>query len=700
VNPPTAADGTSIDDWIAVQADGRIAVRTGKVELGTGLTTALAQIAAEELDVSITSIDMVGGRTDVTPDEGYTAGSRSIEAGGSSLRRAAAEARAVLLELAVEWLGLPDGTPVEVVDGVVHAGAPDGDGGGGARRSVTYGELLGGRRFDRVISGKATLKNPNEYQLVGSAAQRLDIPAKVRGLPSFVSDVRVPGMMHARIVRPAWFGCPLLSVDDSELPDGATLVRKGDFLAVVAKVESIAVHGAELLRASWGPGDAAPEQPDLWQWMSDQSAVEEELRAWGSPAAGLTEHEYRWPFQAHGSIGPATAVADVRGSHATVYAAAQGVYQLRAGLATLLDLPPESIEIIHREGPGCYGHNGADDAAADAAVVSQLIGQPVRVQWSRRDEFVWARKGPATVAKLSGAVDADGAVTHWQSSFCTSTHGGRARTPDRFVAGQFLAGITTPDDEVFMGGDRNGPIDYEVPNQQVTMRWLRRAAIPGSSLRALGAAANTFANESFMDELAQSADVDPVEFRLRHLQDPRGRAVLIAAAEHAGWGTPLPEGRGRGVAYARYENHAAYLAAVVEVTVDLERRTFTVDRFVIAHDCGLVINPDGLRNQIEGNVVQSLSRSLIEEVDWEPGKLLSVDWDTYPILRFPQVPPIEIVLIDRPDEPAVGAGEPATILTAPAIANAIFDACSVRLRQVPLTNSRLRAALSTTVGAL
>ena len=662
---PSAADGTLIDDWISIQPDGRITVRTGKVDIGTGLSTAIAQIAAEELDVPVSRIDIVAGHTDITPDEGYTAGSRSIEAGGASVRRAAAEARAVLVELAIESLGLPDGSPIEVSDGVVSGyESADPDGSPGTMRSVAYGDLLGGRRFDRVISGKATLKNPADYTVVGSGARRLDIPAKIQGLPSFVSDVRLPGMVHARIIRPAWFGCRLVAVDDSALPDGATVVRSGDFLAVVAGTEAVAVRAADLIGATWSAGDSVPAQADLWHWMGNQSAVTEELCDSGTPADGLPDIAYRWPFQAHGSIGPATAVADVSAMRATVYAAAQGVYQLRTGLATLLHLPPESIEVIHREGPGCYGHNGADDAAADAAVVSQLIGKPVRVQWSRQDEFVWARKGPATVARISGAIDEDKRITHWQASVCTSTHGGRARTPERFVAGQFLAGISSPDDDVFMGGDRNAQIDYDVPNQHVSMRWLRRPAIPGSSLRALGAAANCFANESFMDELARSVDVDPVEFRLQHLSDPRSRAVLTAAAEHSQWGDALPTGRGRGVAYARYENCAAYLATVAEVTVDTERQTFTVDRIVIAHDCGLVINPDGLRNQIEGNIVQSLSRALLEEVRWTQGQILSVDWETYPILRFPQLPAIEIVLIDRPDEPAVGAGEPATILTA------------------------------------
>lgn len=678
----------SVDDWITVRPDGVIVARSGKVELGTGVRTALTQIVAEELDVDVSRVELVAGMSGVTPDEGYTAGSLSVAIGGESLRRAAAEARAALVELARARTGAPADAAAAVENGVVLV----------AGHRLSYQDLVGGRPFDRAVTGLVPVKNPADYTVVGRSVPRLDIPAKVTGGGAFVSDVRLPGMLHARVVRPAWFGRPVLDVDVSALPEGARLVRRGDFLAVVAGSEAVAVRAAEQVRVRWGPGESAPSQEELYAWMVERETVDQQLVDGPTPRDPELSATYYWPFQAHGSIGPSAAVADVTDDRTTVYAAAQGVYQLRSGLAALLGLPVESIEVLHRDGSGCYGHNGADDVAADAAVVSQLVGAPVRVQWSRRDEFVWARKGPATVARLSGSLDAGGRVDGWSAEFWTSTHGGRAQVPERFVAGQLLAGVSGPDDVVFVGGDRNAPIDYQVPRRSVTMRWLPRPAIPGSSLRALGSTANTFANESFMDELAHRAGADPLQFRLDHLTDPRGREVLRRVADVAGWGDPVPAGHGRGLAYARYENVGAWLAAVAEVSVDRSSGALRVRRFVVAHDCGLVVNPDGLRAQVEGNVIQSLSRALLEEVRWADGELLSVDWESYPILRFPDVPPVEVVVVDRPDQPSVGAGEPATILTAPAIANAVHAATGARLRKVPFTPRRVREALAA-VGA-
>lgn len=665
---PTAADGTPIDDWIEIHPSGRITVKTGKVELGTGLMTALAQIAAEELDVPVERIDVVSGRTGVTPDEGYTSGSRSIKESGAAIRRAAAEARAVLLELAAAELG----DDLTVTDGVVS----------GNGQSRTYAELLGGKRFNRTVTGRAPLKDHRTYRVVGTPVPRIDIPRKVRGVNGFVTDVRLDGMLHARVVRPRQLGARLLDVDTSELPDGVTVVRRNDFLAVVAEREDIAHAARQKIRATWSEGRPPPPMSTVHQWMRQQPTDDQILVDAEGTGDGDVVRDYHWPFQAHASIGPSCAVADVRPDRAVVYAAAQGVYPLRRGLAQLLGRPEDTIEVIHRDGSGCYGHNGADDVAADAALISQEVGRPVRVMWTRFDELVWARKGPATTARIRAGLGPDGRIRTWESDIWTSTHGGRARTPDRFVAGFMREGIDEPDDTRYVGGERNGRVDYAIPAQKVTMHWLRRPAIPGSSLRALGATANTFANESMMDELAEIAGVDPVEFRRRHLTDPRALAVIDAVAEASGWGSALPPGRGRGIAYARYENTGAYLAAVAEVSV--VERSVRVERFWIAHDCGLIVNPDGLRNQIEGNVIQSLSRALIEEVRWDDGGLLCTSWESYPILRFSDIPPIEVILLDRPDQPSVGAGEPATITTAPAIANAIAAATGIRLRQVPL----------------
>lgn len=664
----TAADGTPIDDWIEIHANGRVTVKTGKVELGTGLMTALAQIAADELDVAVDDIDVVGPWTGRSPDEGYTAGSRSISQGGAAIRRAAAEARQALLELASADLG----GPLTVTGGVIS-------GPGGSR---TYAELLGGKSFSGTVTGRAPLKRPESYDVVGTSVRRNDIARKAQGRGGFVTDVRVDGMVHARVVRPRTFGAHLVEVDVSALPEGVTLVRRNDFLAVVGDREEVALAARDAIRPLWTDGDPVPAMDELFDWMRRQVTLDEDLVGGAPPGEGAIVRDYHWPFQAHASLAPSCAVADVRPDGATVYTAAQGVYPLRRALAPLLGLPAAAIEVIHREGSGCYGHNGADDAAADAAVISQELGRPVRVQWTRFDELVWARKGPAMTTRMSADLGPDGRIARWSADIWTPTHGNRPTRPEQLIACRLRDRIPEPESTTFIGGGRNALVDYDIAAQRVTMRWLRRPALPGSALRGLGATANTFANECFMDELAGLAGADPVEFRRRHLSDPRALAVIDAVAGASGWGGSLPPGRGRGVAYGRYDGTGAYLATVAEVSI--VDRAIQVERLWIAHDCGLIVNPDGLRNQIEGNLIQSLSRALIEQVRWDSGGLLCTDWDSYPILRFTQIPPLEVILIDRPDQPSVGAGEPATIATAPAIANAITAATGVRPRQVPL----------------
>lgn len=678
---PTAA---WIDDWIDVLPSGRVVVRTGKVELGTGVAIAMVQIAAEELDVPVASVDLDRVRTGTSPDEGYTAGSRSIRDGGTALRRVAAEARWVLLGTAGRLLGAEPAL-LRVRDGVVTA--PDG-------RTCRYADLVGDSPLHTLVTGTAPLKSPDEYRIVGTAVQRTDIPLKVVGQGGFVTDVRLPGMVHARVVRPPELGAHLVDVDESGLPAGASIVREGDFLAVVAEREDVAIKAAEALVVTWTPGVPPPTASELHDWMRHQTTDEALLRSDPVPPGEgpVSRAEYHWPFQAHASIGPSCAVADIRAHEATIHAAAQGVYPLQAGLAALLGLDVDHVAVVHHEGSGCYGHNGADDVAADAAVVSQLVGRPVRVQWSRADELVWARKGPAMVVDLAADVNKSGEIRYWTSHVWTPTHGGRARTPDRFVAGFLREGKVEPDDVRYVGGDRNAVVDYTVA-QHVEMHWLRRPALPSSSLRALGATAATFANESFIDELAAAAGVDPVAYRRRHLDDLRSLAVLDAVVEAAGWGDSLPAGRGRGIAFARYENTGAYLAAVAEVSVDVDSGVVQVEHVWISHDCGLIVNPDGLRNQVVGNVIQSLSRAMKEEVRWDGAGITTRDWETYPIIRFSELPPIDVILIDRPDEPAVGAGEPATVTTAPAIANAIAAATGARLRAAPFTPERVRAAL-------
>ncbi|MGE5335226.1 MAG: molybdopterin cofactor-binding domain-containing protein, partial [Nitrososphaerota archaeon] len=398
-------------------------------------------------------------------------------------------------------------------------------------------------------------------------------------------------------------------------------------------------------------------------------------------------------FQAHASIGPSCAVADFDGDLMTVWSSTQGVYPLRGALADLLGMPEERVRVIHREGAGSYGHNGSDDVAADAALVARELRQPVRVQWSRADEFTGEPKSPAMVIALRGGLDDQGAICGWAFEGWSPSHANRPRQAGDFVAGRLVGAPEPPPRGFFLGGDRNAPTDYTLPDQSVTLHWLARAPLRFSSMRSLGAFANTFANESFMDELAVAAGADPLAFRLRYLDDPRARAVVEAAARRAGWGEPLPAGEGRGLAFARYENTEAYVATVAQVAVDTAAGAVRVLQLVVAHDCGQVINPDGVRNQIEGNVIQSLSRALKEEVRFTPAGITSLDWESYPILTFAEIPEIAIELLDRPDQPPLGAGEPATVTTAPAVANAAFAACGVRLRAIPFTPARIKAAL-------
>jgi CO/xanthine dehydrogenase Mo-binding subunit len=685
------AQANQVDDWLAIEPDGTVTVFSGKVELGTGVETALAQIVAEELDVPFERVKMVMGDTALTPNEGYTAGSTTIQFGGFALRQASAEARLALLEMASERL---DAEIDELVarDGVIRVSHHP-------AWTITYAELMGGKRFKRQITLKAPLKQVEEYRIVGQPIRRVDIPRKLIGAASFVQDVRLPGMRHARVVRPPGPGAKLVSIDESSVPD-VQVVRLGNFIGVVAEREEQAVRAVQQLKVEWHENAPWPKMEDLYTYVRSQPTTdaivvdEGEVEAALQSAATRLKATYYQPFQAHASIGPSCAVADVQADRAVIWSNTQGVYPLRDALADLLQIPPEQVQVIHVEGPGSYGHNGADDAAADAVILSRAVGKPVRVQWSRQDEFIAEPYSPAMVMEVRGGLDRQGHVIAWAYEVWTPSHVSRARVKSQLLAGQLISGQRPPGPQWFGGGDRNAPTNYSFPNQRVVAHWLAGLPLRTSAMRSLGGAANTFANESFIDELAAAAQIDPLEFRLRHLTDPRAIEVLKTAAQHAGWGTSLPPGEGRGLAFARYENEAAYVATVAQVQVDPTSGAIRVKRVVTGHDCGLIINPDGLRNQVEGNVLQSLSRALYEEVTFTEAHITSVDWDTYPILKFSDAPEVEAVLINRPEQPAVGAGEPATITTAAAIANAIFAASGARVRQIPFTPQRIKAALS------
>ena len=679
-----------VDNWLAIGPDGMVTAFSGRVELGTGVRTALAQIVAEELNVPFDRVQMVMGDTALTPDEGYTAGSMTIQYGGFALRHASAEARQALLEQASDSL---DASLDELVirEGIISVRDDP-------ARSISYAQLMGGKRFNRRITLQAPLKRPEEYTLVGQPVRRVDLPGKVTGAPGFIQDMRLPGMLHARVVRPPSPQAKLAMLEASSVQD-AQVVRLGDFVGVVASREEQAVRAAKQVRIQWDETARLPRMENLYEELRSQPATEEvvedqgDIRSALRRAAQRLSATYYQPFQAHASIGPSCAVAYFHDDQVEVWCNTRGAYPLRRALADLLNLPVSKVRVTHVEGAGSYGQNGTDDAAADAALLSRAVGKPVRVQWTREDEFRWEPYAPAMVMEVHAGLNTKGKVIAWDYHAWSPTHVAGAQNGASLLAGQLISGKAPPAVRFFFGGARNAPTNYSFPHQRVTMHWLSNSILRVSSFRSLGGSANTFANESFMDELANAAGVDPLEFRLRHLPDPRGVEVLKGAAQHAGWGTPLAPGEGRGIAFAQYENEEAYVATAALVEVERATGRVLVKRLVVAHDCGLVINPDGLRNQIEGNVIQSTSRALKEQVTFDDQHITSLDWETYPTLKFSEVPQVEVVLINRPDQPALGAGEPASITTAAALANAIFSATGGRVRQVPFTPERVRAAI-------
>jgi CO/xanthine dehydrogenase Mo-binding subunit len=512
-------------------------------------------------------------------------------------------------------------------------------------------------------------------------------------------------MLHGRVVRPASIGAKLVSVDESGLRDipTARVVRKGDFLAVVAEREDDAVRAAKAIRATWSEGLSLPTADTLYDTLIKSPATDRVSTDAGdvptsiAGAAKTVKAQYRWPFQMHASIGASCGVADVKRDSATIWSSTQGAHTLKGAIAQLVGLPSENVHVIWTEGSGCYGHNGSDDAAADAALLSQAVGKPVRVQWSRADEHGWEPKGVAMVMEVSGGVDANGRIVGWDYAVWTPTHSSRPSAQAGTGAASFIAGQlagATPTTRGSLGGERNARHTYVIPNTRVVAHLLQSSPLRVSSFRGLGSPQNSFANESFIDELAVAAGADPVEFRLRHLTDPRAIAVIQAVAKNAGWvkragargadSSPGPK-HGRGIGYVQYDGTEAYVAAIVDVDVDVAQHSVRVTKVFVAHDCGLIVNPDGLRNQVEGNVIQAISRTLKEAVKFDRSRVTSVDWRGYPILTFAEVPEsIEIELIDHPELPSVGAGEAATSPIPGAIANAIFDATGKRLREVPL----------------
>jgi nicotinate dehydrogenase subunit B len=696
--PPTLAANPRLSDWVAFDADGTVTVRSGKVEIGQGVLTALAQIVAEELDVRPRRVRMVATHTGTSPNEGLTSGSMSVQHSGAALRQVCAEVRAICVRAAASaW-----NTPPEVVR--VHDGEITGPGGVRTR----YWELPTDELLAREASGTVPPKPPSEYRIVGTSMQRLDIPDKVTGRPRFVHDVELPGLVYGRVVRPPSRAAELSDVDTSAaraLPGVLAIVRDGSFLGVVAEREEIAQKAAERLRADacWQERDSLPDAASLPEFLTSQRAETTVLADTGDPGRGgvtrTVSATYHRPYLAHASMAPSCAVALITGDEVGVWSNTQGPYLLRRALASALGLDEDRVTVRHVEGAGAYGHNGADDVALDAALLARAVpGRPVKVMWSRRDELGWAPFGPAAVVRLSADLDAAGEVLSWRHEIWGNGHVGRPGRGDGtpLLAATHRADAAAPTPSLDPpqpsgGASRNAIPPYTFPAYRVVNHRLLAMPLRTSALRSLGAFLNVFASESFVDELAQLAGVDPVAYRLRHLDDPRAREVIEAAAERAGWGHgPLADSVGRGIGFARYKNAAAYCAVVAELEATHEVR---VRRLTIAVDAGLVINPDGLANQIEGGAIQATSWALKEQVRFDRRGILSDTWETYPILRFSEVPSVEVQLLDRPHEPSLGAGEAAQGPTAAAVTNALCDALGVRVRRLPLTAENILAAM-------
>jgi len=709
--PGSLARYPQLDLWVRIDPQETVTIFTGKVELGQGLRSALARIGAVELDLAIERIRVETADTAHGLDEGITAGSLSIEESGSALRQAAAEARECLLRRAADELGVHMDDLV-VDDGTVSA----------AGRSTTYWELFGGRRFCAEATGRAAPKSPEERRLTRREGRRVDLAAIVTGRTTYIQDLRLPAMLHGRIVRPPRPRAVLVSVDDDRvrvLPGVVSVVRDGSFLGVTAEREEQAVAAAAELSASarWTGGAVLPPPGRLPEWLRAQPALEflvVDGTAVNGPVPPIVEPAgadrtlratYTRPYLLHGSIGPSAAAASWSGGKLEVWSATQGVFPLRAALAAALRIDKDTIRVRHVEGPGCYGHNGADDVALDAALLARgTEGRPVRVVNTREQEHTWEPFGPAAVVELQASLDANGQILDWNHDVWSNAHIGRPREgPAGMSALASAWSLEQPLKEtapqpslVFHGGvHRNADPLYAVPNRRIVKHFVTERPLRTSALRSLGAYANVFALESFVDEVAEAAGIDPLDYRLSYLNDTRARAVLSCAAERIGWPGPRDEfGHGAGIAFARYKNAMTYAAVAVELHVDDLTAEVRLDRVAVAADAGEVIDPNGLENQLEGGVVQSASWTLQEEVTFDATSVTSTDWASYPILSFPEIPSIEVELIDRPELPPLGAGEAAQGPTAAAIANAVQRAVGARVRDLPIKPDRIREAVA------
>jgi CO/xanthine dehydrogenase Mo-binding subunit len=697
--PGSLAVDPYLDSWIRIDAKGSITVLSGKAELGQGIKTALIQVAAEELDVPFDSIDLITADTGRTANEGYTAGSHSMQDSATAIRNAAAQMRDLLIaEAARKFSASPDQLKTDGKGAII-----------GANISVSYGLLAETASPHIPAQPISNLRGPSTFKVMNMSVPRVDIPAKVTGGESYVQDMRLPGMVHARVVRPPSYGAKLDSVDLSAIdamPGVLKTIRNGDFLAVVAAEEFQAVKAMRELSAAarWSEKPALPANkplPDVIRGLPSRDIKILDIKKATNSAKTTIEAIYTRPYQSHGSIGPSCSVAQYQNGELTIWTHTQGVYPDRAAIAEMLKMPNNKVRCIHVQGSGCYGHNGADDAAADAAVIALAMnGPPVRVQWMREQEHAWEPYGPAMVSKAAASLDDNGKIVDWNYDVWSNTHSMRPGKAGSLLAAQHIEShFPVPPPEPLPlpegGGDRNAIPLYALDRATVVHHFLPDMPLRISAMRSLGAYTNVFSIESFMDELAREASQDPVAFRLAHLTDPRGRDVITRAADEFGWERyKRTEGRGRGFAFARYKNLAAYCALALEIEIHRETGRVRVIRAVSAVDAGQVVNPDGIRNQIEGAILQATSWTLYEGVTFDDTRITSIDWSTYPILRFDAVPDsIDVHIIDRPGLPFLGAGEAGQGPTPAAIANAIADATGRRLRDLPFTATKVRDAI-------
>ncbi len=685
--------------WLDFGVDGVVTIATGKVEYGQGVWTALAQIAAEELDVRLARVRVAPVSTATSPDEGTTSGSKSIEDSGAALRQACAQARRAVLAAAADRLGA-DPAALGVRDGEVVTSS----GGTG----LSYWSL-GGPGLRDAAGPPVAAKPCAQWSVAGRSAPRIDIPDKVTGRPRFLHDLLLPGMLFGRVVRPPAVAAELQAVGQADLPAGVIdVVTDGSFLGVVAETDAAARAAARRLghAARWKVRDSLPDEDDLRSFLLGEPAETSVIarRRDAAAAARATRTltaEFSRPFLAHASMAPSCAIAQVQDGTVTVWTHSQGIFALHRALAAGLGIEPRRLVVRHAEGAGAYGHNGADDAALDAVLLARAPacrGRPVRVMWSREDEMAWAPLGSAMLARLSAGLGPDGRIQSWRQDVWSNGFLGRPGTggEPRLLALAHLAGgqpmSAAPDGPPvpIIGSVRNSLPGYDIPDVEVTRHRLLTMPIRTSSLRSLGAFLNVFAIESFMDELAAEAGADPVAFRLAHLADPRARRVIEQAAQMAGWPVHRGHDAGLGIGYARYKGTSGYCAAVAEVEAGTEVR---LRRLWLAVDVGRVINPDGVINQAEGGAVQSASWALRERVRFDRAAITSVSWDSYPILRFTEVPDVTVRVVAAPGEQESGAGEVAQGPVAGAIGNAVAAAVGVRVRDLPLTRDQIIRAI-------